>query len=340
MKILIADDNRFFRLDLKRTLEEWGYQVVECEDGKHALELLSGPSAPKVAILDWIMPGLSGPELCRRVRSMQQPEPPYLIILSCLGRENMIPALEAGADDYIHKPYDRKELHARLATGKRIVKLQTSQTMVYTLARASEAKSPYTKGHSDRVTHYALALARRNKLSDADQDLLRRGGLLHDIGKIGIPDKILDKPGPLTTEEYDIIKQHPMLGVEILEPLQSLDDILPLVRWHHERCDGKGYPDGLEKKDIPYLVRLLSVADVYDALVSKRPYRPALEHFKCLEIMIKNAAEGGLDPDLVAQFLELPREVFGHVNSGENLTHFNLNLDALPLRRSMADIQI
>lgn len=337
MRVLVADDNPFFRQSLKGTLREWGYELVEAADGRQAFAALTGADAPKLAILDAVMPGLSGPEVCRRVRAMYQPESPYLIILS--GRNNqddIVSALQAGADDIIHKPFDRRELQARLQVGIRIVKLQTSQTMIFTLARAVEAKSPFTKGHSDRVTHYALALGTTIGLSEADLFVLRRGSLLHDIGKISIPDRILDKPGPLSPEEYRIIQQHPALGVEILKPLQTLDDVLPLIRSHHERCNGKGYPDGLSKKEIPLMVRVLSVADVYDALSSERPYRAAIPHFKCLEIMVNDAAQGGLDADLVAKFLELPNDVFNV--SGKKVTHFSAVTDSMPIRRMLQQL--
>jgi putative two-component system response regulator len=337
MKVLVADDNPFYRASLRGTLQAWGYEVVEAKDGRQAFEILIGTEAPMLAILDSVMPGLSGPDVCRRVRAMHQPESPYLIILSGQdSQEDVVGALQAGADDIIHKPFDHRELQARLQVGIRIVKLQTSQTMIFTLARAVEAKSPFTKGHSDRVTHFALALGRSIGLSEAELFVLRRGALLHDIGKISIPDRILDKPAPLTPEEYSVIQQHPMLGVEILKPLQTLDDIMPLVRSHHERCDGKGYPDGLPKKDIPVMVRVLSVADVYDALSSERPYRAAMGHLKSFKIMIEDAAKGGLDPDLVARFLELPDEVFDV--TGKAVKHFAAGTDSMPIRKMLQQI--
>ncbi len=314
MKILIADDNHFYRLALKGILAEWGYEVVEAKDGNQAWSVLKGPDSPKLAILDWMMPGLSGPELCRRVRSINQAEPTYLIILTNLdGKENSLNALRAGADDFIHKPFDRDQLEARLGVGRRIVNLQTMQTVVYTLARAVEANSPYTHGHAERVTRYAVALAADIGIGDNELNVLRHGGLLHDLGKISIPEGILNKRGPLTPAEYDVVKKHPELGYEILKPIVSLKDMLPLVRWHHERCDGKGYPDGLTVKEIPFLVRILSVADVFDALRSERPYRDAIPHGECLQMMFKDAANGGLDPDLVAQFAALPIDAFEEI---------------------------
>jgi putative two-component system response regulator len=309
MRILIAEDNLFYRRSLGGTLREWGYDVIEAADGFSAWDILRQPDAPRLAILDWVMPRMDGLEVCRRLRELQRPEPSYLIILTSKeGRQNIIKALEGGADDYITKPFDREELHARLRVGRRIVDLQTTQMAIFTFARAVDAKSPYTKGHSDRVTAYALALADHVGVTDSDREILRRGGTLHDIGKISIPDQILDKPGKLTAEEFDIIKQHPLQGVKMVEPLQSLRDTLPIIRWHHERPDGRGYPDGLEGDAIPPLVRIISVADVYDALASDRPYRAAMPHALCLETLRKSAAEGGLDPTLVARFAELAPE--------------------------------
>jgi putative two-component system response regulator len=312
MKILIADDNLFYRCALGATLKEWGYEVQAVSDGAAAWEVLQEESAPKLAILDWVMPRMDGLEVCRKVRSLQKPEPTYILMLTSKGgKENVVEALESGADDYITKPFDRGELQARLRVGRRIVGLQTSQTVVFAFARAVDAKSPFTYGHSDRVTQYALLLAEALGVPPADREVLRRGGLLHDIGKISVPDAILNKPARLTDEEYAIIKQHPAQGVSIVEPLESLRDVIPLIRWHHERMDGRGYPDGLRADTLPLLVRILSVADVYDALASERPYRPALAHAECLDILRADAAGGGLDAELVKCFCGLSTERVG-----------------------------
>ena len=303
MKVLVADDNPFYLCALAATLKEWGYEVITATDGAAAWAILREESAPKLAILDWVMPGMDGPEICRRVRALPRPEPAYLIVLTSKeGKGNIVTALSSGADDYVTKPFDREELHARVRVGARIVGLQTSQTALFVLARAVEAKSPFTKGHSDRVTAFALALAETIGVAHAERELLHRGGILHDIGKISIPDAILNKPGSLTPEERAVIEQHPAQGVKIIEPLESLRDLVPLIRWHHERLDGRGYPDRLKGDAIPYLVRILSVADVYDALQSERPYRAALAHTRCLEILRSDAAGGGLDPELVEVF--------------------------------------
>jgi putative nucleotidyltransferase with HDIG domain len=178
----------------------------------------------------------------------------------------------------------------------------SAEAVVFALARTVEAKSRFTHGHSERVMRYALGLADAAGVSRHEREVLRKGALLHDIGKISVPDAILDKPSALTLEELEIIKSHPTQGAHIVQPLHSLRETLPLIRWHHERPDGQGYPDGLCGDAIPRLVRILSVADIYDALSSDRPYRPSLPQEQCLEMLRQSALDGGLDTDLVAVF--------------------------------------
>ena len=227
MRVLIADDNNFYRRALQVMLGEWGYDVTAVTDGLAAWEVLSKDDAPKLAILDWMMPGLDGPQICRRLRNTFRHEPTYVIILTAKdGTENTVAALESGADDFVMKPFDRDELRARLRVGRRIVGLQTSETIVYSFARAVDGKSPYTRGHSDRVTRYALALAEHLGLSASERDVIRRGGMMHDIGKICVPDAILNKPGPLTSDEYTIVKMHPLQGAQMVEPLESVRELV------------------------------------------------------------------------------------------------------------------
>jgi putative two-component system response regulator len=309
MRILIAEDNFFYRHMLVSTLNEWGYETVATADGNEAWAKLQRSDAPRLAILDWMMPGMEGPEVCRRLRALHKPEPTYIIMLTSKeGKENIVAALDSGADDYLTKPFDRGELRARLQVGLRIVGLQTSQAVVFAFARAVEAKSPYTQGHAERVTNYVLAMAERAGLGPGEKEILRQGGLLHDVGKICVPDTILEKPGDLSPEELAIIQLHPTQGATIVKPLHSMQHVIPLIRWHHERCDGQGYPDGLAGDEIPLLVRMLSVADIYDALSSKRPYRDAIPHQQCLRLLSENAASGGLDPELVRLFISEVRQ--------------------------------
>jgi putative two-component system response regulator len=332
MKILVAEDNQFYRCALRAMLSEWGYEVIPVNDGEAAWDVLREEAAPKLAILDWMMPKADGLEVCRRLRAVPRHEPTYVLILTSReGKGSAVAALGAGADDFLTKPFDRDELAARLRVGRRIVGLQTSETVVYSFARAVDGKSPFTRGHSDRVMRYALALAARLELPPADRDLLRRGAVLHDLGKIAVPDAILNKSGPLTPEEYEAIKQHPMNGVRMVEPLESVRDAVPLIRWHHERVDGRGYPDGLAGEEIPFLVRVLSVADVYDALRSDRPYRTGLSFAFCLEALKKDAAGGGLDPELVEWFCTIP---------ADDLTEIGSGLQSLPAARTPAPARV
>jgi putative two-component system response regulator len=306
---LIVDDDDSITTMLEHFLAADGYRITLARDGREALLLAAG-NAPDLILTDLDMPHLNGFELCRRIK--QDPVTRLVPVVMITGRnaqEARLRAWELGADDFLTKPFDAIAVRARCRSLLRVKslvdELDSAEAVVFAFARAVEAKCRYTWGHSERVTSYALGLAKQVGLSEADQVVLRKGALMHDIGKINIPDAILNKPGSLTAEEYGIVKQHPAQGVHIVEPLQSIRETIPLIRWHHERLDGKGYPDGLFGGAIPLRARILAVADVFDALSSERPYRRAMPTEKCLDILRSNAAEGGLDPDLVRCFCEL-----------------------------------
>jgi putative two-component system response regulator len=216
---------------------------------------------------------------------------------------------EMGADDFLLKPFQRSEIVVRCRSLLRVKQLigqmDCAEAVVFAFARAVEAKCSYTHGHSERVQEYALLLAERAGLSSAEMDALRVGALLHDIGKISLPDTILNKPGPLSADERLMVRQHTLQGMHIVEPLRSIRSAIPLIRSHHERCDGRGYPDGLTADRIPAVVRVLSIADVFDAVSSPRPYRLALPHDRCLELLRDEARKGAFDPLLVELFCEM-----------------------------------
>ena len=309
--VLVVDDEPAIRRLLQRVLEAHGHRLVFADDGSEALDRVAR-ELPDIVVLDVDMPNLNGFEVCRRLKA--DPATRLLPILMLTGTpmpDARMTGWELGADEFLTKPFQPLEVAARVRTLLRqkdlVDALDSTESVVFALARAIEAKSRYTHGHSGRVTEYALVLAKRLGLAASDTEILRRGAILHDIGKINIPDAILDKPGPLTFEEREVIKRHPVEGVRIVEPLRSARDLLPLIRWHHERIDGKGYPDGVSCGAIPLLARILAVADVYDALASDRPYRAALPHGRCREIMTENAASGGLDPHLVTLFFDADR---------------------------------
>jgi putative two-component system response regulator len=307
--VLVVDDEPAVGALLEQLLTAEGYHVRRAADGQAALAAV-GRRAPDLILLDLDMPRLDGFEVCRRVK--RDPATRLIPVLILTGQASSAARLrgwELGADDFLTKPFQIVEIVARcrsLLRAKRLHdELDSAQAVVFAFARAVEAKCPYTLGHAERVTSYALALAAHLGLSGPERELLRWGSLLHDVGKISIPDAVLNKPGALTAAEYALVKRHPLEGVRIVEPLRSIRDTVPLIRWHHERLDGLGYPDGLRGDAIPPLVRILSVADVYDALASARPYRPALPHAKCLEVLRADAAAGGLDAALVPIFCDV-----------------------------------
>jgi len=305
-RILVVEDNHANAQLLHQLLAAEGHQVVVTADGQAALELVS-QQHPDLILLDLEVPRVDGYEVCRRLK--EDPATRLIPIVVVTGQSHHDAKLrcwEAGADDFISKPFRCLEVIVRcralLKTKRLVDERDSSERVVFAFARVVEAKSPYTHGHSERVSAYALGLAAQVGVPDEEWETLRRGALLHDIGKVSIPDAILNKPDSLTAAEFEVMKRHTVHGVRIVEPLASVRDTLPLIRWHHERLDGRGYPDGLKRDEIPFVVRLLTVVDVYDSLASTRPYRDAIPHPQCLEILRQEAASGGMEPDLVEQF--------------------------------------
>jgi putative two-component system response regulator len=312
-RILVVDDNTHIANLLRQVLSAEGYEVEIAVNGLDALARVSRAPAPDLILLDLDLPYLSGDEVCRNLKSDPATRLiPIVIVTAQSEFQNKLDAWEYGADDFLTKPFHLVEVTARCRSLLRIKRLveerDSAEAVVFALARAVEAKSHFTHGHSSRVLVYAQTLAEALEVSVEDREVLRKGALLHDIGKISVPDAILNKPGPLTPEEFDVIKGHTTSGAHIVEPLHSVRDAVPLIRSHHERLDGRGYPEGLRGDEIPRLVRILSVADVYDSLASDRPYRPRMDHDACMRIMHDNAASGGLDPELVALFEDLVAE--------------------------------
>ncbi|CAN5295748.1 response regulator [soil metagenome] len=304
--ILVVDDERAVSQLLSVMLTAEGNEVAVAPDGVVAMDRIA-ERRPDLVILDLDMPRLGGLAVCRQLKADPKTQfLPILVLSGSLAADARMMAWEMGADEFLSKPFQKLEVAARCRSLFRhkdlIDELDSAESVLFALARTLEAKSPHTRGHSDRVTQYASDLGAAVGLQPLELDVLRRSAMLHDIGKLAIPDAILDKTGRLTPEEYEIVKRHPLDGVRIVEPLSSTRDLLPLIRWHHERLDGQGYPEGLAECELPQMVRILSVADVYDALASDRPYRPAMSLLKCRETMELNASHGGLDPELVSVF--------------------------------------
>jgi cyclic di-GMP phosphodiesterase len=306
--VLVVDDDPAIRNLHTDLLSGAGYEVAVASDGDEALARVEA-RLPDLVLLDLDMPRVSGYEVCRRLKSDPRTRfIPVVILTGALAEQARLQAWELGADDFLSKPFRTKQVLTRCRALLRVKdlvdQLDGAQNVLFALTRAMDAKSAFTQGHTERVVTYALTLGKCLGLSAADMDALRLGAALHDIGKISIPDHILNKPGPLTAEEMDIIKRHPVAGVRIVEPLQSVRHAIPLIRWHHERLDGRGYPDGISGEAIPMSVRVLSVVDVYDAMSTARPYRPPLSYDDCVATMRRDADGGGLDHDVIRCFCE------------------------------------
>jgi len=309
--LLVVDDLQTNRELLEAILWKEGCAVKTAGGGAEALRLLEEENFD-LAVLDVMMPGMNGFELCEKMKNWHQPRFfPIILVTALQDVDSKIKGLESGADDFISKPFNTLELTTRIRSLLRLKtmhdELDHSEDIIITLALALEAKDAYTKGHSERVGMLAERLAAFIGLKDRDCLLLKKAGFLHDIGKIGVRGDILAKPGPINDAERSSMERHPALGAEICAPLNSLRNALPIVRHHHERWDGTGFPDGLAGEAIPLLARVLSVADAYDAMVSERPYRDSLTSEAALERLANERDSGQWDPQIVDAFLAMFR---------------------------------
>jgi len=305
--VLVVDDVEANRELIKACLSEVECDVRTAEDGLEALRSIER-SRPDLVLLDVQMPGMDGLEVCRRIKGLEGGSLLPVVMITALDKtSDRVRALTSGADDYMSKPVDRVELVARVRSALKLKRvydsLDSAERVIYALAAAVEAKDPYTEAHTERVARSARRLGERMGLSDDELDTLYRGGIIHDIGKIGVPDNILLKPGELDAEEQTRMHLHPIIGENIVAPLQTGGELLPMIRHHHERFDGNGYPDRLAGDDIPLLARILSVCDAYDALTSDRPYRPRQSHDAALAVLRQGAGRQW-DPRVVRFVLE------------------------------------
>jgi len=309
--VLVVDDHEPTLVGLRELLQDAGYSVVTERNGLDGLHA-AARHRPDVVLLDVVMPGMSGVDLCKELKQQTSTGlTPVVLISASQDRRTRVAGLENGADDFLSKPIDADELRARVRSLIRVKRLtdalESAETLVLALGKIVEARDPYTRGHCERLAHYASALGARLGLDQQDLDALYRGAFLHDIGKVAVPDRVLLKPARLDPDEYERMKQHPQIGDSLCGALRSLDRVRPIVRYHHERWDGSGYPDGLAGDAIPLLAQIVSVVDVFDALTTDRPYRKALSTAAAYETLITEAEAGWRQRKLVDTFVNLHR---------------------------------
>jgi cyclic di-GMP phosphodiesterase len=308
-RVLVVDDYEVNVRGLGQLLERAGYTVYSATNGFDALDIFAR-ERPDLVLLDVMMPGMSGFDVCAQLKSKAEScLTPVVLVSGAQERSNVIAGLEAGADDFLTKPIDSEELYTRVKSLIRLKRLtddlESAESLFFALGRIIEARDPYTEGHCERLASYAVALGRQLSLDQTDLDALYRGAFLHDIGKIGIPDRVLLKKGKLTKKEYALMKRHPVIGDELCSTVRSLEHVRPIIRSHHERLDGRGYPDGLSGDAIPTVAHIVSVVDVFDALTTDRPYRKALSTRVAYRMLTDEARKGWCNVELVEAFLDL-----------------------------------
>jgi putative two-component system response regulator len=318
--ILVADDQALNRELLEELLTVQGFKVVTVTDGVSALEQLTKTQVDLV-LLDVMMPRLTGFEVCQKIKSNPETDLiPVVLVTALSDKQDRLEGIKAGADDFLTRPVDRTELLARvrslLKLKFRTDELERAESVLFSLARSIEGKDPYTHGHCERLAEESVLLGDQVGLSDDQITALRRAGVVHDIGKVAVPDAILLKPGRLTPEEWEVIRQHPIVGERICAPLKSFRSVLPIIRHHHERYDGSGYPDGLRGAEIPIAARVLQIVDVYDALTTERPYKKAFSPADALTTMCEEVAKGWWDPQIFDTFERMIRSTEDNLSRG------------------------
>ena len=318
MHILIVDDDELAREALKHMLSRSGYDVVAKTNGREALEYLQSDHCSLV-VSDWIMPGMDGLELCRQIREYGFAGYVYVILLTgCDAKQDIVEGLSAGADDFVTKPFEPEELLARIRIGERILALETRDVVIFAMAKLAESRDPETGEHLERIQHYSRIIAEWIVEHGTDEGtvtadyarLIYLTSPLHDIGKVGIPDGVLLKPGRLSDREFAIMKTHTTIGAETLgaaarqyPAARYLQFARDIALTHHERFDGGGYPAGLSGHHIPLCGRIVALADVYDALTSRRVYKEAFTHDIARNIILEDTCTH-FDPNVVDAFLE------------------------------------
>ncbi len=303
--VLVADDEEANRELLSYILRKDGCEVVLAENGEEAIAVFATRKID-LCLLDVKMPGRNGFQVCRSIKN--NPETrlvPVVLVTGLINTNDRIAGIECGADDYLNKPIRREELSARVRSLLRLKhftdELESAEKVLFSVALSIEAKDPFTEGHCARMSRLSVQLASALGLPEEQRVALHRAGILHDIGKVAVPDQVLLKQGPLTEMERKLMAQHPLVGERLCAPLRSFHAVLPIIRSHHEKLNGSGYPDGLKGEAIPLTARIMTTVDVYDALTHDRPYRLAMTSEEAFDLMRGKALKGQLDWELVEE---------------------------------------
>ncbi len=294
---------------LAEALGRLGYRVATTASAAAALEAVNR-DVPDLVVSDVHLGGMTGVELCVRLKATPALRLTPVVLMTALSDlDARVAGLAAGADDFFAKPFDLVELRTRVAALLRVKalvdQLEHAENVLVTLGRTIEARDPYTAGHCERLGRYATAVGRALGADEALLTALRLGGALHDLGKVAVPDAILLKPGRLEATERSRMQTHAAIGESMVRELHTLDPVRPIIRHHHERWDGSGYPDGLAKEAIPVGARIMAVVDVWDALVTARPYKSALTPVEALAILERETAAGAWDPQVIGAFIDV-----------------------------------
>ena len=309
VNILVADDDETSARFLTRLLSREGHRISIVNTVERALRACE-VEAPDLVLVDLVAPRGQGFELCRRLKNMTVTRfVPVVIVTAQSDRTDRLRGIEAGCDDFLVKPFDATELHARIQSLVRIKRftddLESAEAVIMGMGATIEARDPSTNGHCQRLAHYATRLGRALNLDESDLAALERGGFLHDIGKIAVPDSVLLKKGQLDPYESRVMRKHPIVGDGLCSGLRSLIKVRPIVRHHHERLDGTGYPDGLRNGEVPLLAQIVGVVDVFDALTTERPYRASLPPDDAFQVLTDESARGWRDRVLVDAFVNV-----------------------------------
>lgn len=304
--VLVVDDHGPSRMMAATLLSMDGYRVLEADSGPQALKWVQTTRIDLV-LLDVVMPGMDGFEVCQQLKQNEQTRLIPVVFITGLGdRQARLQGIQAGGDDFLTKPFDQVELSARvksLVHQKRLNEdLDHAEQVLFSIARTIESRDPNTGNHCERLVAQGKAFGFYLGLDQEQTRSLSWAGYLHDIGKVGIPDAILLKKAPLSPEERLIMQQHVTIGECICQPLRTMRGVVPIIRHHHERWDGSGYPDGLVGETIPKLARVFQLLDIYDALTSERPYKPAFSPQQALQTLWMEVDRGWRDPQLMARF--------------------------------------